>query len=151
MEGCIFCKIIKGDLPSVKIWEDDEFLAILDIRPNTKGMTLVLPKQHFDSYVFDMPEDIYNKFLLATKKVGKILEKALKVKRVAMVMEGMGVNHAHIKLYPMYGLDDDFKEIWAKEQAFFDKYPGYITTILGPEANMGDLQRLAEEIKQKAN
>jgi len=147
---CIFCKIIKGEFDSAKIWEDEEFLAILDIRPNTKGMTLVLPKKHFDSYIFDLPDDVYEKLLMAAKKVGKILDKSLKVKKVAMVMEGMGVNHAHIKLYPMYGLDEDFKEMWAKEQAFFDKYPGYITTILGPEAKMEDLKRLADEIKQKA-
>jgi diadenosine tetraphosphate (Ap4A) HIT family hydrolase len=147
---CIFCKIIKGEFDSAKIWEDEEFLAILEIRPNTKGMTLVLPKKHFDSYIFDLPDDVYEKLLMAAKKVGKILDKSLKVKKVAMVMEGMGVNHAHIKLYPMYGLDEDFKEMWAKEQAFFDKYPGYITTILGPEAKMEDLKRLADEIKQKA-
>jgi len=147
---CIFCKIIKGEFDSAKIWEDDEFLAILDIRPNTKGMTLVLPKKHFDSYIFDIPDDVYAKFLMAAKKIGKMLNKALKVKKVAMVMEGMGVNHAHIKLYPMYGLEEDFKEMWAKEQAFFDKYPGYITTILGPERKIEDLKKLAEEIKKLA-
>ena len=148
MDNCVFCKIISGEFDSAKVWEDEDFLAILDIRPNTKGMTLVLPKKHFDSYIFALEEDVYEKLLMAAKKVGNILDKALKVKKVAMVMEGMGVNHAHIKLYPMYGLDDDFKEMWAKEQAFFDKYPGYITTVLGPEAKMEDLKRLAEEIKK---
>jgi diadenosine tetraphosphate (Ap4A) HIT family hydrolase len=148
MDDCIFCKIIKGEFDSAKIWEDDEFSAILDIRPNTKGMTLVLPKKHFDSYLFEMPEDVYAKFMLASKKVANILEKALKVKRVAMVMEGMGVNHAHIKLYPMHGLEDDFKEMWAKEQAFFEKYPGFITTVMGPQTDLSTLKRLAEEIKQ---
>jgi histidine triad (HIT) family protein len=151
MDNCVFCKIVSGEFDSAKIWEDEEFIAILDIRPNTKGMTLVLPKKHFDSYIFALEDDVYEKLLMAAKKVGNMLDKALKVKKVAMVMEGMGVNHAHIKLYPMYGLDDDFKEMWAKEQAFFDKYPGYITTILGPETKMEDLKRLAEEIKQHAN
>jgi diadenosine tetraphosphate (Ap4A) HIT family hydrolase len=146
MEDCIFCKIAKGEIDSAKIWEDDEFLAILDLNPNTKGMTLVLTKNHFDSYVFSMPDDIYQRFALASKKVAKILEKALEVKRVAMVMEGMGVNHAHIKLYPMYGLDSEFKEMWAKDKIFFDNYPGYITTQLGPQADMEELKKLAEEI-----
>ena len=147
MEDCIFCKIAKGEFSSAKIWEDDEFFAILDLNPNTKGMSLVLPKKHFDSYVFSMPDDIYQRFALVAKKVAQKLEKALGVKRVAMVMEGMGVNHAHIKLYPMYGLDDEFKEIWAKEQTFFKKYPGYITTVLGPRADFEELKKLAEEIK----
>lgn len=53
MTSCIFCKIIKGELESAKIWEDKEFLAILDIMPNTKGMTLVLTKRHHPSYAFD--------------------------------------------------------------------------------------------------
>lgn len=144
---CIFCKIVKGEFDSAKIWENDEFLAILDLNPNTKGMTLVLSKGHFDSYAFSMPDDIYQKFMLASKKVAKILEKAFEVKRVAMVMEGMGVNHAHIKLYPMHGLNKEFEEMWAKEKVFFDNYPGYITTQLGPQSTMENLKKLAEEIK----
>lgn len=147
MESCIFCKIATGEFDSAKIWEDEDFLAILDLNPNTKGMSLVLPKKHFESYVFNMPDADYHKFLEACKKVAKILEKSLGVKRVALVMEGMGVNHAHIKLYPLHGFDDEFKEMWAKEQAFFDKYPGYITTVLGARADIKDLKKLAEEIK----
>jgi diadenosine tetraphosphate (Ap4A) HIT family hydrolase len=144
---CVFCKIIKGEIPSFKVWENDNFLAILDINPNTKGMTLVLSKEHYDSYAFDMPENIYEKFLLAGKKVAKVLEKGLDVQRVAMVMEGMGVNHAHIKLYPLYGLEEKFKEMWAKEKIFLDKYPGYLTTQLGPQADFEELKQLAEKLK----
>ena len=146
---CIICKIVKREIDSAKIWEDKDFLAILDVNPNTKGMTLVLTKNHFDSYAFSMTDDIYQKFMLASKKVAKILEKALEVKRVAMVAEGMGVNHAHIKLYPMHGLKKEFKEMWAKEKIFFTDYPGYITTQLGPKANMDELKKLAEKIKKE--
>ena len=59
MDDCLFCKIIKGDIPSVKIWEDDNHIAILDAFPNTKGATLVIPKKHYDSYIFDMDDQIY--------------------------------------------------------------------------------------------
>jgi len=148
MENCIFCKIVKGEIDSAKIWENEEFLAILDVNPNTKGMTLLLTKQHYDSYAFDMPKDIYQRFMEATQKVAKILEKGLAVKRVAMVMEGMGINHAHIKLYPLYGITDKFEEIWAKEKVFFEKYEGYISTQLGPKADISELKKLAEEIKK---
>lgn len=147
MENCIFCEIVKGGIDSAKIWEDGEFLAILDINPNTKGMSLVMTKNHFDSYAFSIPDDIYQKFMSASKKVAKLLQKALEVKRVAMVMEGMGINHAHIKLYPMHGLEKEFKEMWAKEKVFFDNYPGYITTQLGPQTDIKELKSLAEEIK----
>lgn len=149
MEECIFCKIIKGEIPSFKIWEDDDFLAILDINPNTKGMTLVLTKEHYNSYAFEMPDEIYQKFLLATKKVAKILEKGLNVKRVAMVMEGMGVDHAHIKLYPLHGLEEKFIEMMAKDKVFFDKYEGYVSTQLGPQADFEELKILAEKLNIK--
>ena len=145
-KNCLFCKIVKGEIDSAKIWEDKDFVAILDIMPNTKGMTLVLTKKHYDSYAFEIPDKIYNKFLLATKKVSKLLEKGLKINRVAMVMEGMGINHAHIKLYPMHGLEKEFKEIWAKEKVFFDSYPGYITTQLGPQADIEELKTMARRI-----
>jgi len=145
-ENCIFCKIVKGELDSARIWEDKHFLAILDIMPNTKGMTLVLTKEHYDSYAFDMSDRIYNKFMLSAKKVSKLLEKGLKVKRVAMVMEGMGINHAHVKLYPLHGLDDKFKEMWAKDKIFFEKYEGYISTQTGEKADINELKKLATEI-----
>jgi histidine triad (HIT) family protein len=149
MDDCIFCKIIKGEIPSFKIWENDEFLAMLDINPNTKGMTLILTKEHYDSDVFEMPDDVYGKFLLAAKKVSKLLKNGLGVQRVAMVMEGMGVNHAHIKLYPLHGIGEKFIEMWAKEKEFFEKYPGYISTRLGPQADFEELKELAEKLREK--
>jgi len=151
MENCIFCKIVKGEIDSAKIWENEKFLAILDVNPNTKGMALVLTKQHYDSYAFDMPDDVYQQFMAAVKSVANLLEKGLGVKRVAMVMEGMGVNHAHIKLYPLYGIEEKFKEIWAKDKVFFEKYEGYISTQLGPQADISALKKLAEEIKKRYN
>ena len=148
MSKCIFCQIIKGKIPSFKIWEDKNFLAILDISPNTKGMTLVMPKQHYDSYTFEMPDNVYQKFLLAGKKVAKLLDKKLKTKRTALVMEGMGVDHAHLKLYPLHGLNKKFSDIESKKKIFFEKYPGYLTTQLGPQADFGELKKLAQKIRE---
>ncbi len=149
MKNCIFCKIIKGELPSYKIYEDNEFLAILDIKPNMEGVTLVLTKKHYPSYTFDMPNKIYKKLMLVSKKVAKILEKGLKVKRVAMVMEGMGIDHVHIKLYPLHGIKKKFIETWAQKQIFFNKYKGYISTLTGPKAKKEDLEKVIKKIKSK--
>ncbi len=149
MEDCIFCKIVKGEIDSAKIWEDKEFLAILDIKPNTKGMTLVLTKKHYGSYAFDMPDNVYQKFMLVAKEVARMLEKGLGVKRVAVVMEGMEINHAHIKLYPLHGLTEKFKEMISEEKIFFEKYEGYISTKEGSEVDFSELKKLAEEIKKK--
>ena len=141
-QDCIFCKIISGEIPSYKIYEDDEFIAMLDIFPNTKGMTLVIPKEHYDSYAFDMPDDIYSRFLITAKKLGKHLDKKLNVQRTALVLEGMGVNHVHIKLYPLHGLGKDFVPIIPEGQHFYKNYQGYITTLLGPKASDEELKKV---------
>lgn len=146
MENCIFCKIVKDEIPSVKIWEDKKHIAILDTNPNSEGMTLVIPKKHFHSDATDMPEKEYIDLMVAAKKLAKILEKKLNVKRVAIVMEGLGINHVHIKLYPIYGLDEKFVETWAKERVFFEKYEGYISTQLGPQKSIEELKETAKKI-----
>ena len=68
-DDCIFCKIINGKIDSAKIWEDKEFIAVLDVNPNTKGMALVLTKKHYGSYIFDVPEEVYLRMMAAAKKV----------------------------------------------------------------------------------
>lgn len=148
-ENCIFCMIVEGKIPSIKIWEDDLHIAILDINPNVEGMTLVLTKEHYDSYAFKMKDDEYSNFMIAAKKVSGLLEKGLDVKRVALVMEGLGVDHAHLKLYPIHGLDEEFRETWAKEKIYFDKYLGYISTQLGPQRTPEELKKVAQKILSK--
>lgn len=149
MTNCIFCKIAAGEIPAATIWENNKFLAVLDANPNTKGMTLIIPKAHYDSYAFEMPDDVYCKFFLAAKTVARMLEIGLGVKRVALVMEGMGINHAHLKLYPLYGLEEKFKAMESKDRVFFDRYQGYISTQCGPVADPAELKKLAKEIQQK--
>ena len=139
---CIFCKIVAGEIPSYKIYEDEDFIGILDVFPNTKGMTLVIPKEHYDSYAFEMPEEIYSKFFLTAKKLGKMIDEKLGVVRTALVMEGMGVNHAHIKLYPLHGLDKEFKSINSGEPKFYENYQGSLSTAMGPKASHEDLKEV---------
>ena len=146
MENCIFCKIVKGETPSVKIWEDKNHIAILDINPNMEGVTLVLTKKHYDSDATDMPDNDYKGLMIASKKIAKLLEKKLNVKRIAIVMEGMGINHVHIKLYPIHGINEKFKEMWAKDKVYFDKYEGYISTQLGPAKTIEELKKVADKI-----
>ncbi len=149
MTNCIFCKIVQGEIPCVKIWEDERHLAILDINPNTRGMTLVLTKEHYDSYAFEMPGAAYSAFMVAAKKVAGMIEKGLQVQRVALVMEGLGVNHAHLKLYPLHGLEEKFTETLAPQRVFFEKYQGYLSTHMGPQANFEELKKVAEVIRLK--
>lgn len=139
---CIFCKIVSGEIPSYKIYEDENFIGILDIFPGMKGMSLLIPKEHYDSYVFEMPEDIFTDFVLTAKKLGKIIDEKLGVQRTALVMEGMGVNHAHIKLYPLHGLGEDFEAIIPDEKRYSEKYEGYLNTLMGPKADDEELKEI---------
>ena len=101
MENCIFCKIAKGEIPCYKIYEDESFIAFLDINPATKGQTLVISKEHKD-YLFDLNEDIYSDLFLKSKKIVKAIDKALDTKRTCIIVEGFEIDHAHIKLHPCY-------------------------------------------------
>ena len=144
---CVFCKIASGQWNCARIWEDDRFLAFLDIYPNVRGMTLVVTKEHYPSYAFNLSDDVYADFLAAAKEVALLLDRALRVHRTAMVMEGMGINHAHIKLYPLHGLSGEFAEMWGDERIYFEKYEGYVSTLLGPPADTNELERLAAKIR----
>lgn len=145
-EDCIFCKIAGGEIPSYKVWEDEEFYAFLDIFPNTRGMTLVIPKEHYDSYTFDMEDAVYSRLMLAAKKLGKKLDKSLGTQRTAMVTEGMGVNHVHVKLYPLHGLGPEFKPMIPEGIHYFEKYQGYLSTILGPKASDEELKEVLKQL-----
>jgi diadenosine tetraphosphate (Ap4A) HIT family hydrolase len=142
----IFCKIVKGEAPAFKIYEDRNFIAILDAYPNIKGQTLIISKKHRSGYAFDLDEDELKELVAATKKVARLLERKLRVKRVHVVIEGMGIDHLHVKLYPAVGLKDKYGAVWAKEKRHFSRYPGYVTTLMGPKASEKELKKLMEKI-----
>ncbi len=129
--NCIFCKIIKKESPSHTIWEDDKHIVFLSIFPNTEGVTVVIPKEHYSSYVFDLPDQVLTDLMLATKKVAKILDSKLEdVGKTALVFEGFGVDHIHAKLFPMHGTADmkEWKPIESSVDKYFEKYEGYISS-----------------------
>jgi diadenosine tetraphosphate (Ap4A) HIT family hydrolase len=140
---CIFCKIVKGELPSYKIYEDDEIFAFLDIFPNIEGQTVVIPKKHTDSDVFKLSDEELKKFVVSVKKIAEMLRKSLKVKRVGMVFEGTGVYHLHAKLYPMKEEKDA-----GDQKIYFGEYAGYLTTLMGHRADDKKLTELANKIRK---
>ena len=105
MNDCIFCKIAKGEISSVKIWEDEKYFAFLDNHPIKSGHTLLIPKKHTD-YVFDLNNDEYTELMLNVKKIAKQLKSRLKSKKIGMIIEGFVVPHAHIHLVPINGLSE---------------------------------------------
>ncbi|MCC7574837.1 HIT domain-containing protein [Candidatus Woesearchaeota archaeon] len=150
---CVFCEIIKGNIQTPGIfWEDDEFMAFLSTWPSVEGFTVVVPKKHFGSDCLALPDDVLQKFILAAKKVSNILLKYFEdVGRIGLIMEGTGVNHAHIKLIPMHGTGHIKKGVWkqylSKESYYFDKYEGYLVSADGPKADSEKLKVLANKLR----
>lgn len=106
----IFTKIIKGEIPSYKIAEDDNYYAFLDISPLKEGHTLVVPKVEVD-YIFDLDDDIYAGLMLFAKKVAKAVGKSIKCEKVGLAVIGLDVRHVHIHVIPLNsGSDLDFSK-----------------------------------------
>ncbi len=113
----IFTKIIKGDIPSYKIAEDENYFAFLDINPLAKGHTLIIPKKEVD-YIFDIEDELYKGLFAFAKKVGLAIEKVVPCKRMGLTVIGLEVPHAHIHLIPINSIYDmDFKQPKLKLEA----------------------------------
>ena len=96
----IFTKIILGEIPSYKIAEDDNYLAFLDINPNTKGHTLVIPKKEINK-LFDLDQKEYLGLMDFSYRVAKAIEKTVPCKRIGMSVIGLEVPHVHVHLIPI--------------------------------------------------
>lgn len=124
MEDCIFCKIVNGDIPSYKVYEDDDVLAFLDITQVTPGHTLLIPKKHVAD-IFEYDAD------LATKVFAKLPELARAIKAINSDIKGLNiinnngqvayqsVFHSHIHLIPRYSSDDDMSIKFADNSALY--------------------------------
>ncbi|AWG20425.1 HIT family protein [Flavobacterium faecale] len=101
----IFSKIIKGEIPCYKVAEDDNFLAFLDVNPNTEGHTLCIPKVEVDK-IFDLDEEQYLGLMQFSRKVALAIGKTVSCNRVGMSVIGLEVPHAHVHLVPINEMDD---------------------------------------------
>jgi len=123
MNDCIFCKIIAGEIPSEKIYEDEHTYAFLDINPNNFGHTLVLPKEHYEN-VFDLPTDLLQHMQATAQKVAKAL-KQFGAEGVNIISNndkaaGQLVFHAHMHVIPRY-TDDGYKH-WSQKKYENDEH-----------------------------
>ena len=111
LEKTIFKKIIDGEIPSYKIYEDDNFLVFLDIFPKNVGHTLVIPKQE-TLWVWDI--DLYNEYFDLVRRIAQAQKKAFNVDMILMLVHGEEVSHAHVHLRPQVennGTEKDFQTI----------------------------------------
>jgi histidine triad (HIT) family protein len=100
--SCVFCKIAHGEAPAHVVWQDDLFLAFLDVRPINPGHLLLIPRRHVD-YLFDLDDSLYGPLFARAKELADPLRRATGCGRVGIAIEGYGVPHAHIHLVPING------------------------------------------------
>lgn len=148
--NCIFCDIAKGDAPSHAIWENDDFIAFLSIFPNTEGFTVVIPKEHHSSYIFEVANIVMHNLMEASKEVAQKIENSFEdVGRVAVIFEGFGVNHLHAKLVPLHGTSSTK---WEKQTStidtYFNTYLGYISSHDSMREDDSRLALIAKKIKE---
>lgn len=149
MTDCIFCKIVAGEAPCHRIWEDDAHLAFLSIFPNTEGFSVVIPKAHHPSYLFDQPDQVVCDLVLASGRVARLLDARLPdVGRTGMIFEGFGVDHLHAKLVPMHGTKaSEWMQRKSNVDTYFDRYEGYLSSHDYRRAGDDQLAALARRIR----
>ncbi len=147
MPDCLFCSIAVGEIPSWTIFESERYLAFLTPFPNTPGFTVVIPKHHLPSAVLSLPKEEYAALFETAREVSELLERSLECKRVGLVAEGMGIDHAHVKLIPMHGIPDGpWEPMLSIEHPFSERYVGYLTTHDGPRMADAELLKIQERI-----
>lgn len=113
MEDCIFCKIARGEIPCHKVYEDNEILAFLDISQTTRGHTLVIPKEHFQNFLY-VPKDLLGKTISVAQKIAQAEVASLGARGINVLINtnevaGQSVMHFHVHVIPRYDAQDHLK------------------------------------------
>jgi diadenosine tetraphosphate (Ap4A) HIT family hydrolase len=154
VDDCLFCKIVAGEIPCHKVWEDDTHLAFLTIFPNTDGFTVVVTKDHHESDALAQEDSVLTGLVLAAKQVARKINAAFDdVGRTGLMMEGFGVNHLHCKLFPMHGTKpmSEWKPLASGDAAhkkFFTQYEGFMSSHDGERGDDAVLAKIAAKIRE---
>lgn len=151
---CIFCRIVAGDADAFRVYEDQEYLGFLDIFPNTEAFSVVIPKKHYPSdFALATPELIAGLMKAVRALALKISAAYEDVGRCAVVIEGMMIDHLHVKVIPLHRtagkLPTASEDMTAKSGQHFETYPGYISTKIADQmADPEELARIAAKINR---
>lgn len=123
--NCIFCKIIAGEIPSAKVYEDEEVYAFLDISQVTKGHTLVIPKAHVKD-IYETSDEIASQLFARVPKIAQAIEKSFNPKGINILSNtgeaaGQSVFHLHLHLIPRYDETDGFSQNWVTHNDDYTK------------------------------
>ena len=147
--GNLFARIIRGELPQWRVWEDKAYVAFLTPFGNTPGFTVVVPRKHLGSDIFGLEDTEYIGIIQAAYKVAEYLKKAFSVKRCGIFFEGYEIDYAHVKLIPVHNRFTSQGKLFnpiAASAPFQKTYDGFLTTQFGPPAF--DLDLIADNAKQ---
>lgn len=134
----LFARIIRGELPQYRVWEDDDHVAFLTPFANTPGFTVLVPRKHLVSDIFAIDGQPFEALMVAAHKVTAILKQAFKIERCGMIFEGFEIDYAHVKLIPIHqsaldigNFSDDVPKM---VMPFTEKYKGFVSSLDGPLA-----------------
>jgi histidine triad (HIT) family protein len=148
-DECFFCRIFNGAEKSWIVYEDDRHVAFLTPFPNTPGFTVLATREHLSSYIPSLQETRFLELMSTARSLALTLDRKLGTKRTGIVMEGMGIDHAHVKLIPMHGIPDgEWKPILSHRDEFNNQYQGYLTTHDEPRMSDAELDRIQALIQR---
>jgi histidine triad (HIT) family protein len=134
MDNCLFCKIIAGEIPAQKVYEDEKVVAILDIKPVNPGHVLVLPKEHFAD-IFETPDDLLTELIKVVKKIGMATKKAIGADGINIginngLAAGQLIFHTHIHVMPR--IENDGHQLFS-----------------GKDYALGEMEAMGEKIRKE--
>ncbi|XP_061685871.1 uncharacterized protein LOC133506108 isoform X2 [Syngnathoides biaculeatus] len=138
----LFPRIVRGEEPQWRLWEDDAHVSFLTPFPNSPGFTVLIPRRPLSSDIFGLEAGDYEGLVLAARKVSHLLEKGLGAWGVGLIFEGFEIDYAHAKLIPLLSSGEGkCSALTAPDQCFLS-YPGYVTSEDGPGASFESLEEL---------
>ena len=102
---CLFCSLVRGDLPSHRVYEDENFIVMLTIHPVNPGHVMVVTKEHIESF-YDVEDALYTQLMLLVKRMARVVKQVMKPLQVVMETSGIGNRHVHVHVIPVHGLYD---------------------------------------------
>ncbi|XP_066563223.1 uncharacterized protein LOC136751479 [Amia ocellicauda] len=144
-DGRLFSRLVRGEEPQWRVWEDSAHVAFLTPFPHSPGCTVVVPRRPLSSDLLRLPESEYGALILCTRQVALLLQEGLDTRGCALVFEGYEVDYAHAKLYPL--IRPPLPPLPPPPE-FCPVYPGYVTSVDGPPASAQELRELQARLTQ---
>lgn len=143
----LFARILRGELEQWRVWESESHVAFLTPYGNVPGKTVLVPRQHLDSDILALPEDVFGELMGAVWDVMSVIrDSELGVQKVGMIFEGMEVDWAHVKLVPILEGDGEGRgDCCVGEQGFTERYTGEVCSLPGPVVGLEELEERLRE------